>query len=942
MMGSEEIEDFLEMADRVHDAVNKIASGEADQDQKTQKEIRQLTKDLSIKDEQTKRKQSEEYRLAELKKGRPGKGQFDNYEYFCPRCHWEYSVSVSEDECGKCAGSLITKNERHHQIRIKVSELQEERKRHKNQKALYLAHMAKIKTGKVELEKGATDYRSWDFWEPDTDSDEDPILPNTPEFKAMEKDMMERSAKREMDYRIAMEFKAKGNQAFKQRNWKVALEEYTKAISARKDVKAVYTNRALVYIKLKKYSKAVKDCTTVLDIWEFLEGKKPLKCEIVVKALVRRSQALRAQRKYADALEDITMAVDMNPKQRFNRALKAEILRDFQDQRLAETALNMCTESEAGHESEDKTAADLAPQAADSHSKSNRNPVGLGSEVVASTTEPREEDGFLILDAKAATPMVAPGPSSAHTPSTSASASTISQPDKEILAQIAESIHNLSGEAVPAALRRLRELLASGAAVNLALFRKAKGFRYVAETVFGTSATCDSRRNQQNQENHTTPPHTETETETETATITDTPPTSGKRGYLHAEQAFEVLTVACQTDQNRRHAAKSKRVLKPLFELLSTIGEDAEARGAVCEGHADAAHAAICKGLGWGGEEKFRVVGAAATALCNLSHDSKTGLKMFLADRVRRGENTALEPLTSLLDTPLHLENVDEIPVRESALSALANLLGVRDLRRAYVEDAKRLKALVSMLGNAGEACRLLGGAIPPACDALFSKILGVVLNCSIETKAQPLIFEAKAVSSLVSLCKATGTSETTRTRTLLLLRRACKFLSTRKQLSKAFIAKGGVGASLASIAKDASPKSTNTIKEHVSSILAHCARDVEGRLDILSFESSSGEDGLSLLTRALAPDATAAAVANASTVISEMSVERSSLKPLGAAVGPLVAALRREGKGVEVKVMRKNAAVALAKLAKLPDNLANIRRLHGIELMYGIIAAEQ
>lgn len=32
-----------------------------------------------------------------------------------------------------------------------------------------------------------------------------------------------------------------------------------------KDIKSIYTNRALAYIKLKKYKRAIKDCTNVIE-----------------------------------------------------------------------------------------------------------------------------------------------------------------------------------------------------------------------------------------------------------------------------------------------------------------------------------------------------------------------------------------------------------------------------------------------------------------------------------------------------------------------------------------------------------------------------------------------------------------------------------------------------------------------------------------------------
>lgn len=42
------------------------------------------------------------------------------------------------------------------------------------------------------------------------------------------------------------------------------MEMYTLSLEHIKDIKSVYTNRALAYIKLGKFKKAVKDCTNVI------------------------------------------------------------------------------------------------------------------------------------------------------------------------------------------------------------------------------------------------------------------------------------------------------------------------------------------------------------------------------------------------------------------------------------------------------------------------------------------------------------------------------------------------------------------------------------------------------------------------------------------------------------------------------------------------------
>ena len=55
------------------------------------------------------------------------------------------------------------------------------------------------------------------------------------------------------------------------KDYKKAIELYTEAIETKKDFLALYTNRALAYIKLENFEGAIKDCTKVLDYCECFE-----------------------------------------------------------------------------------------------------------------------------------------------------------------------------------------------------------------------------------------------------------------------------------------------------------------------------------------------------------------------------------------------------------------------------------------------------------------------------------------------------------------------------------------------------------------------------------------------------------------------------------------------------------------------------------------------
>jgi len=67
----------------------------------------------------------------------------------------------------------------------------------------------------------------------------------------MEQDFKDRAQRRRKDKTIADGLRLKGNEAMKRGLYKSAKHHYTEALESRKDLLAVYTNRALVAIKLE-------------------------------------------------------------------------------------------------------------------------------------------------------------------------------------------------------------------------------------------------------------------------------------------------------------------------------------------------------------------------------------------------------------------------------------------------------------------------------------------------------------------------------------------------------------------------------------------------------------------------------------------------------------------------------------------------------------------
>ncbi|KAL7981622.1 hypothetical protein Chor_005710, partial [Crotalus horridus] len=58
--------------------------------------------------------------------------------------------------------------------------------------------------------------------------------------------------------------KDQGNDAFSKGDYASAVQNYTEGLKKQKDMPALYTNRAQAYIKLRKYEKAISNCSWAL------------------------------------------------------------------------------------------------------------------------------------------------------------------------------------------------------------------------------------------------------------------------------------------------------------------------------------------------------------------------------------------------------------------------------------------------------------------------------------------------------------------------------------------------------------------------------------------------------------------------------------------------------------------------------------------------------
>lgn len=62
-------------------------------------------------------------------------------------------------------------------------------------------------------------------------------------------------------------------------------------IDANRSFKALWLNRALCYIKMNKFEKAIHDCTEMIEYMNIMEDGYEKSKKMAVKALLRRSLA---------------------------------------------------------------------------------------------------------------------------------------------------------------------------------------------------------------------------------------------------------------------------------------------------------------------------------------------------------------------------------------------------------------------------------------------------------------------------------------------------------------------------------------------------------------------------------------------------------------------------------------------------------------------------
>ena len=304
--------DIWEMEEKIKE-INKILHG----DEKDLKEA--IEKEKKMEEREKNKKLLAEIKAREqyqkLLNGYPGKGEGKNYDKFCPHCFYEYNLKEL-DECTHCHKKLITQEERHKILKQKLEVYKEKQKNKKFRKMKYNNWIKSH--GEIKIldasRHGPTNYTKWDMYESDSDEEEkEPILPrHDPNFIALEKSMNADLKKKEESQRKSLKLKEEGNKAFKEKKYKKAINLYSEAIEETRGIMHLYTNRAMAYIQVEEYNKAIEDCDRVIQYYELFEEELNKNVDTYTKALVRKAKGLLAIKDYQEAKDTIDKAIDYN------------------------------------------------------------------------------------------------------------------------------------------------------------------------------------------------------------------------------------------------------------------------------------------------------------------------------------------------------------------------------------------------------------------------------------------------------------------------------------------------------------------------------------------------------------------------------------------------------------------------------------------------------
>lgn len=119
-------------------------------------------------------------------------------------------------------------------------------------------------------------------------------------------------------------YKNEGNRRLKQNDVRGSIEAYTKAIILSKTNYVYYNNRAVPYLMVHEYQKAINDCNSSLDL-----------CKNV-KAYCRKASALGMMGQFEEGISMVLKALDINPKDKESAVVLETLVKDKNNLQVVE------------------------------------------------------------------------------------------------------------------------------------------------------------------------------------------------------------------------------------------------------------------------------------------------------------------------------------------------------------------------------------------------------------------------------------------------------------------------------------------------------------------------------------------------------------------------------------------------------------------------------
>lgn len=136
------------------------------------------------------------------------------------------------------------------------------------------------------------------------DQENDSIFGNTQpgQSQSRAEERRRKVAQQVEDKNIAANERLKGNEYIKSKDFKEAVQCYTRSIELDPEEAATYSNRAMAHLKLKDYRNCLEDANKALEI-------KPG----YLKAMHRRGKALHFLGQYDEAIRDFQLILEQEP-----------------------------------------------------------------------------------------------------------------------------------------------------------------------------------------------------------------------------------------------------------------------------------------------------------------------------------------------------------------------------------------------------------------------------------------------------------------------------------------------------------------------------------------------------------------------------------------------------------------------------------------------------